>query len=82
MGIAVIAVVLGLLNIYLLLILRPPSLGYAAGEQAVTFADIPVMAAYLVLVGFFFVVINLVVDLLYYVVDPRLRIERERAASV
>ncbi|HEX3863251.1 MAG TPA: ABC transporter permease, partial [Stellaceae bacterium] len=36
--------------------------------QAVTFADIPVMAAYLVLVGFFFVVINLVVDLLYYVV--------------
>ena len=50
--------------------------------QAVTFADIPVMAAYLVLVGFFFVVINLVVDLLYYVVDPRLRIERERAAGV
>ena len=50
--------------------------------QAVTFADIPVMAAYLVLVGFFFVVINLVVDLLYYVVDPRLRIKRERAASI
>jgi peptide/nickel transport system permease protein len=45
--------------------------------QAVTFADIPVMAAYLVMVGFFFVVINLVVDLLYYVVDPRLRIARE-----
>jgi peptide/nickel transport system permease protein len=50
--------------------------------QAVTFADIPIMAAYLVLVGFFFVVINLVVDLLYYVVDPRLRIERERAGNV
>ncbi|HYM71571.1 MAG TPA: ABC transporter permease [Stellaceae bacterium] len=49
--------------------------------QAVTFADIPVMAAYLVLVGFFFVVINLAVDLLYYVVDPRLRIEREAAAG-
>ena len=49
--------------------------------QAVTFADIPVMAAYLVLVGFFFVVINLVVDLLYYAVDPRLRIDRERAAN-
>ena len=48
--------------------------------QAVTFADIPVMAAYLVLVGFFFVVINLVVDLLYYVVDPRLRIGQERAS--
>jgi peptide/nickel transport system permease protein len=49
--------------------------------QAVTFADIPVMAAYLVLVGFFFVVINLIVDLLYYVVDPRLRVEREAAAG-
>ena len=47
--------------------------------QAVTFADIPVMAAYLVMVGFFFVVINLVVDVLFYVVDPRLRIERESA---
>jgi len=50
--------------------------------QAVNFADIPVMAAYLVLVGSFFVVINLVVDLLYYVVDPRLRIDRERVAGV
>jgi peptide/nickel transport system permease protein len=49
--------------------------------QAVTFADIPVMAAYLVMVGFFFVIINLVVDLLYYVVDPRLRIEREVVAG-
>jgi peptide/nickel transport system permease protein len=43
--------------------------------QAVQFADIPVMAAYLCLVGLIFVVINLVVDLLYYVVDPRLRVE-------
>ena len=49
--------------------------------QAVSFADIPVMAAYLVTVGFFFVVINLLVDLLYYVVDPRLRIEREAASG-
>jgi peptide/nickel transport system permease protein len=49
--------------------------------QAVSFADIPVMAAYLVMVGLFFVVINLVVDLLYYVVDPRLRIEREAVAG-
>ena len=48
--------------------------------QAVGFADIPVMAAYLVLVGFFFVIINLVVDLLYYVVDPRLRVGRLGAA--
>lgn len=43
--------------------------------QAVTVADIPVMAAYLVLIALFFVIINLVVDLLYYAVDPRLRIE-------
>ena len=50
--------------------------------QAVTFADIPIMAAYLVLVGFVFVMINLVVDLLYYVVDPRLRTGREHAADV
>jgi peptide/nickel transport system permease protein len=42
--------------------------------QAVTFADIPVMAAYLCMVALIFVVINLVVDLLYFVVDPRLRI--------
>jgi len=44
--------------------------------QAVTFADIPVMAAYLCLIALFFVIINLVVDLLYYAVDPRLRIDR------
>ena len=44
--------------------------------QAVTFADIPVMAAYLCLIALIFVVINLVVDLLYFVVDPRLRVER------
>jgi peptide/nickel transport system permease protein len=44
--------------------------------QAVQFADIPVMAAYLCLIGLIFVVINLVVDMLYYVVDPRLRVER------
>ena len=44
--------------------------------QAVTFADIPVMAAYLCLIALIFVVINLVVDLLYFVVDPRLRMSR------
>ena len=43
-------------------------------SQAVTFADIPVMAAYLCLTALIFVVINLVVDLLYFVVDPRLRV--------
>ena len=48
--------------------------------QAVGFADVPVMAAYLCLIALFFVVINLVVDLLYYAVDPRLRIDRALAA--
>ena len=42
--------------------------------QSVGAADIPVMAAYLMLIALVFVVINLVVDLLYYAVDPRLRI--------
>jgi len=42
--------------------------------QAVTFADIPVMAAYLCLISLIFLVINLAVDLLYFVVDPRLRV--------
>jgi len=48
--------------------------------QAVTFADIPVMAAYLCLIALIFVVINLVVDLLYFAVDPRLRMERSAGA--
>ena len=44
--------------------------------QAVSFADIPVMAAYLCLIALIFVVINLIVDLLYFAVDPRLRVEK------
>ncbi len=44
--------------------------------QAVQFADIPVMAAYLCLIALIFVVVNLIVDLLYFAVDPRLRIEK------
>jgi peptide/nickel transport system permease protein len=43
--------------------------------QAVSFADVPVMAAYLCLIALFFVLINLAVDLLYYAVDPRLRVQ-------
>jgi peptide/nickel transport system permease protein len=43
--------------------------------QAINFADVPVMAAYLCLIGLFFVIINLAVDLLYYAVDPRLRLQ-------
>jgi ABC-type dipeptide/oligopeptide/nickel transport system permease component len=42
--------------------------------QAIQFADVPMMAAYLVMIALIFVIINLVVDLLYYAVDPRMRI--------
>ena len=49
--------------------------------QAVQFADVPVMAAYLCLIALVFVVINLVVDLLYFVVDPRLRSGMTRAGG-
>jgi peptide/nickel transport system permease protein len=49
--------------------------------QSIAVADIPVMSAYLLLVAVVFVVINLIVDLLYYAVDPRLRIERRAAAG-
>lgn len=47
--------------------------------QAIEFADIPVMASYLVLISLFFVIINLTVDILYHVIDPRLRAERRVA---
>jgi len=49
--------------------------------QAVHFADIPIMVAYLVMVALFFVIINLIVDLLYFVVDPRLRMDRVETAG-
>ena len=49
--------------------------------QSVGSADIPVMAAYLMLIALVFVAINLVVDLLYYAVDPRLRADRGAAAG-
>ena len=41
--------------------------------NAVYYVDIPVMSAYLLLVGFAFVIINLIVDLTYLLIDPRLR---------
>jgi peptide/nickel transport system permease protein len=44
--------------------------------QSVQNVDIPIMAAYLMLIAFLFVTINLIVDILYFVVDPRLRGER------
>jgi peptide/nickel transport system permease protein len=49
--------------------------------QAVQFADIPVMAAYLCLISLIFVVINLTVDLLYFAVDPRLRVGLGKAGG-
>jgi peptide/nickel transport system permease protein len=48
--------------------------------QSVQFADIPVMAAYLCLIALVFVIINLIVDMLYFAVDPRLRIDRASLA--
>lgn len=56
-----------------------PGLG-ALFVQAVQFVDIPVMATYLLFVAVVFVVVNLIVDLLYYVLDPRLRTGRALAA--
>lgn len=49
--------------------------------QAVTNVDIPIMAAYLLMIGFLFVLINLVVDMLYAVIDPRLRTQLRGASA-
>ena len=46
--------------------------------ESIRFVDIPVMSVYLVVIAFFFVLINLLVDLLYVAIDPRLRV-RESA---
>jgi len=42
--------------------------------QSIQNVDIPIMAAYLMLIATLFVIINLIVDLIYVAVDPRLRI--------
>lgn len=44
--------------------------------NSVQSVDVPVMAAYLVFIALLFVLINLIVDILYYAVDPRLRVAR------
>lgn len=49
--------------------------------NAVQFVDIPVMAAYLMMISVMFVAINLVVDLLYFAIDPRLRVDRRVASG-
>ncbi|GGE59012.1 ABC transporter permease [Actibacterium pelagium] len=45
--------------------------------NAIQFVDIPVMAAYLMLISVMFVGINLIVDILYVFIDPRLRVDRK-----
>ena len=52
---------------------RSTASGRLLGLRAVQNVDIPIMAAYLMLISFLFVSINLIVDLLYAAVDPRLR---------
>ncbi|MDO5647072.1 ABC transporter permease [Paracoccus sp. (in: a-proteobacteria)] len=47
--------------------------------NSVQSVDVPVMAAYLMMIALVFVVINLIVDMLYYAVDPRLRVDRAQA---
>lgn len=55
-----------------------PGLG-ALFVNAVQFADVPVMSAYLMFVAAVFVIVNLTVDLLYFILDPRLRSGRRLA---
>jgi len=47
--------------------------------QAVQFVDIPIMSAYLVFIAFVFVMINFIVDILYYFIDPRIRVKGDVA---
>jgi peptide/nickel transport system permease protein len=57
-----------------------PGLG-ALFVKSVEVVDIPVMGAYLMFVGLIFVVVNLVVDMLYFLIDPRLSVGRTVAAK-
>jgi peptide/nickel transport system permease protein len=49
--------------------------------QAVKFVDIPIMSAYLVFIAFVFVMINFIVDILYYFIDPRIRVKSDAATG-
>lgn len=49
--------------------------------EAVRFGDIPVLAAYLVLVALIFTLINMAIDVLYMLIDPRLRVDRGALAA-
>ena len=45
--------------------------------NAVQFVDIPIMSAYLIMIAFLFVMINFIVDITYYFIDPRIRFKEE-----
>lgn len=45
--------------------------------DSIRYVDIPVMSVYLVVIALIFVLINLIVDILYFVIDPRVRIKSE-----
>lgn len=45
--------------------------------ESIRFVDIPVMGVYLVVIAFFFVLVNMIVDLLYVAIDPRLRVRED-----
>lgn len=47
--------------------------------DSIRYVDIPVMSVYLVVIALIFVVINLIVDILYFVIDPRVRLKSEEA---
>ncbi|MDA9632361.1 ABC transporter permease [Alphaproteobacteria bacterium] len=47
--------------------------------NAVQFVDVPIMSAYLIMVAFLFVMINFLVDIAYYFIDPRIRLKEEEA---
>ena len=47
--------------------------------NSVQFVDIPIMSAYLIMVAFLFVMINFIVDIAYYFIDPRIRLKEEEA---
>ncbi len=49
--------------------------------DSIRYVDIPVMSVYLVLIALIFVVINLVVDLLYVLIDPRIRVANSAATG-
>ena len=46
--------------------------------NAVYFVDIPIMSAYMIMVAFIFVMINFIVDITYYFIDPRIRLKDEK----